>query len=247
MSAAPTRTEAELRAALAAAVPDDTHVETGLEDLRLRLDRSVAPAPVGGRRDRRWVLAAAAVVVVALGAAGAAVLRPDDLAPPASAPSVTTTVAPAPNDPSRPSAASLTFHPVLAVAECSNDPDVARPDDVVPDPDFETCYQVGPQGADGTDLARAEVVHDLDWMVEVRARDESVEAFNSLFNACYDGSAACPPQSGDGRGAVAIVFEGHVISAPSVNGADLGSDGFTLSGDLTQAEAEALAAAIDAG
>ena len=111
-------------------------------------------------------------------------------------------------------------------------------------PDGMLAYTLGPVGFDGSALGSADAVNQESWGVNVRARKEAVDEVNTAFNDCYEGAPSCPSQSGDGRGSIAIVFDGAVISAPAVNGPDLGDGPFTISGDFTQAQAEDLANAL---
>ena len=126
-----------------------------------------------------------------------------------------------------------------------------------PDPDLQgtafqsedgaVCYTLGPAGATGADLedAHAALSGSMTWGVEVSARPSSAAAMNDLFNACYAADPSCPAMgtdgTGTGRGQLAIVVDGEVVSAPAVNGPDLADDTFTISGSFTEAEAKALA------
>lgn len=238
MSTAPDLTEARLRAALAAVAPVDTRVDDGLADLQVRLrgDHVVALR----RPARRWMAAAAAVVVLLLGLGAAVVLGGgDDGGGGRGSPAPTTTPA------GSGEAARLQFRPVLAVDTC--DALLAPAPDARPDRTGVTCYELGPVAVDGTDLQDAEAAVQETWVVDVEAKPDSVDRFNALFNACYDGDPTCPAETTGLRGQVAVVLDGTVISAPAVNGPDLADDRFTLSADFDQAAAEDLAAMIDAG
>ncbi|MCA9999516.1 MAG: SecD/SecF family protein translocase subunit [Anaerolineales bacterium] len=71
---------------------------------------------------------------------------------------------------------------------------------------------------------------------------------NAAFNACYAGDTTCPAQNQEGRGAIAIVLDGEVVSAPTVNGADLASGEFTISGGpFSESEAKDLALVLRYG
>lgn len=142
-----------------------------------------------------------------------------------------------------PTAADLEFRPVLSVAACAG----GGAGDATPSTDGTVCYELGPKAADGTDLREASADLQESWVISVRAKPGSVDALNDLFNRCFDGDATCPPQAGGGPGAIAIVFDRQVISAPAVNGRDLADDAFTISADFTQGEAEDLAAVLDQG
>jgi preprotein translocase subunit SecD len=90
----------------------------------------------------------------------------------------------------------------------------------------------------------AEAVLQEAWVVNVRARPESLETLNEAFNACYEAERACPAQNAEGRGTIAIVLDDAVLSAPAVNGLDLADDSFTISGDFDEQTAKDLAAML---
>ena len=106
------------------------------------------------------------------------------------------------------------------------------------------CYLVGPVVADGRDLTDATAERQETWIVSVRARRGSVDEVNEAFNACYEARGSCPDQFGTGRGAIAIVLDDRVLSAPAVNGADLADDAFVINGDFDEAQARDLAAVL---
>ena len=137
----------------------------------------------------------------------------------------------------------LTFHPVVEVQRCRPGLPAAIPDEA-----GEYCYRLGPQAATGEDLFEAAAVDQEGWMVRVRARPDSVSKLNDLFTACYRGEATCPTLDRSGRGTVAVLLNGLILSAPEVNGLDLADDAFTIgAADMTESEARDLAAAINGG
>jgi hypothetical protein len=150
-------------------------------------------------------------------------------------------------------AEAITFHPVLDIVTCdgggvpgattetSAEPTASS---TVPAVDGELCYVLGPEGGDGTDVRDAKVYAD-GVGIEVAVRQDSVAPMNLLFNACYEAIAACPARSSEGKGYVAIVIDDHVISTPAVDAADLASSPFVITGDFDQAQATAIAAAIN--
>lgn len=119
--------------------------------------------------------------------------------------------------------------------------------EIVPSQDGALLYTLGPVGFTGDALSKAEAALQESWAVNVSVRGGSKTQANAAFNACYNGEPTCPAQSGDGRGAIAIVLDGEVLSAPAVNGPDLASDNFTISGDFDQAEAKELALVLRYG
>ena len=119
--------------------------------------------------------------------------------------------------------------------------------EIVPSKDGTLLYTLGPVGFTGDALSKAEAALQESWAVNVSVRGSKKSEANAAFNACYNGEATCPAQSSDGRGAIAIVLDGEVLSAPAVNGPDLASDNFTISGDFDQAEAKELALVLRYG
>lgn len=145
----------------------------------------------------------------------------------------------------------LQFRPVLGIgAPVDGTTTTASSDDgagdlIVEGADGGPTYTLGPIAFDGTALTSAEAVLNESWMVEVRVTDDSVRAANEAFNACYDAEPTCPALSSSGRGAIGIVLQDELLSAPEVNGLDLASDAFVISGDFDQAEAERIADLIN--
>jgi preprotein translocase subunit SecD len=118
---------------------------------------------------------------------------------------------------------------------------------IVPSKDGNLLYTLGPVGFTGDALSKADAALQEAWVVNVSVRGSKKTEANKAFNACYNGEATCPAQNGEGRGAIAIVLDGEVLSAPAVNGSDLASGNFTISGDFDQAEAKELALVLRYG
>lgn len=117
-----------------------------------------------------------------------------------------------------------------------------------PSQDGELAYLLGPVGFDGAALESATAnIPQGAWLVSVKVKDSQVAVANAAFNQCYSGGATCPAQSQQGQGSIAIVLDGEVVSAPTVNGADLASDEFTISGDFSESEAKDLALVLRYG
>lgn len=118
--------------------------------------------------------------------------------------------------------------------------------------DGAALYTLGPVGLNGDALSRANaVLNGGDWQVNVAVKGSQKDTANALFNSCYNAAAECPPvgtdDSGAQRGAVAIVLDGVVLSAPTVNGLDLAADDFTISGGFDEGEAKDLALVLRYG
>lgn len=123
---------------------------------------------------------------------------------------------------------------------------------VVPSAEGDLIYTLGPVGFTGDALSSADAAVTDQWTVNVSVKDSRREEANAAFNACFNADpAVCPPtgtgDDGSGRGAIAIVLDGEVLSAPTVNGADLASDNFTISGDFDREEARELALVLRYG
>ncbi|MEZ5178826.1 MAG: protein translocase subunit SecD [Acidimicrobiales bacterium] len=125
--------------------------------------------------------------------------------------------------------------------------------EVFPSSDGQVLYTLGPVGLNGDALSSANaVLNGGDWQVNVAVKGSQKGVANELFNSCYNATAdVCPPigtdDSGAQRGAVAIVLDGEVLSAPTVNGPDLASKDFTISGSFSQSEAKDLALVLRYG
>jgi len=117
-------------------------------------------------------------------------------------------------------------------------PDLARP----------ARYVLGPSGMTGEGLADAAGVFDgLQWIVSVELQGGEIgeDAFRALTQACFSGSALCPP-SGNGPGRIAVDLDNEVISAPAVQAPDLG-DSFQISGAFDEESARELGLKLQFG
>ncbi|MCU1455766.1 MAG: Protein translocase subunit SecD [Acidimicrobiales bacterium] len=104
-------------------------------------------------------------------------------------------------------------------------------------------YQLGPTGFSGDSLsaATAQLASTGGWEVAVNVRGKDQTKANAAFNACYQGAATCPSK------AIAIVLDGKVISAPTVNAADLASNQFVITGNFDSSKAKDLALVLRYG
>ncbi|WP_421120226.1 protein translocase subunit SecD [Aquihabitans daechungensis] len=171
-------------------------------------------------------------------------------APPATTtttPPSTTTTTVADDGSTAPTAATNGCNSGTGTATVSTTAPLAPGSEIVPSKDGTLLYTLGPVGFTGDALSKADAALQETWAVNVSVRGSKKSEANKAFNACFNGEATCPPQSGDGKGAIAIVLDGEVLSAPAVNGADLASDNFTISGDFDQAEAKELALVLRYG
>jgi preprotein translocase subunit SecD len=111
-------------------------------------------------------------------------------------------------------------------------------------------YLLGPVLFDGTVLSSAEAQLNSQtgqWEVNVKVKNSHKTEVNDAFNECFSGKDTCPPirngDAGGQRGAIAMVLDGAVISAPTVNAIDLpkNPNGFVITGNFTHKTADALA------
>ena len=88
-------------------------------------------------------------------------------------------------------------------------------------------YRLGAAGAVGADIDDAQAVFDQtasEWSVLLSFTDEGIGRFNQLAAACFNGQPTCA------RGSVAIVLDGIVVSAPTVQNAEFQRDQVTITG-----------------
>lgn len=116
-----------------------------------------------------------------------------------------------------------------------------------PSEDGALLYTLGPVGFTGDALSDATAVLNNEWSVSVDVKGGQRANANTAFNECYSGAPTCPAQNSEGRGAIAIVLDGEVLSAPAVNGPDLASDQFTITGAFSEGEAKDLALVLRYG
>ncbi len=151
----------------------------------------------------------------------------------------------------------IEFRPVLQVLDpstvASTTPVAARtPDAPVTAAGVDgSTYLLGPAALDRSGIESAAASQDPagSWMVAPLLADGAtgIEALNALAAACFDASATCPAADESGRGMVAIVVDGTVVSAPTINVASFERDQIQISGALDEVEARSLAAALDGG
>lgn len=106
-------------------------------------------------------------------------------------------------------------------------------------------YKVGPVGLTGSalDTARANLGESGRWVVAPVFKDnaDGIGKFNGAAAQCYAKSASCP------SGQLAIVLDGQVISAPSINAASFKADQIEISGSFDERSAKDLATALKYG
>ena len=106
-------------------------------------------------------------------------------------------------------------------------------------------YKVGPVGLTGSalDTARANLGQSGQWVVAPVFKDnaDGIGKFNGAAGQCYAKAATCP------SGQLAIVLDGQVLSAPSINAASFKADQIEISGSFDERSAKDLATALKYG
>ena len=82
-----------------------------------------------------------------------------------------------------------------------------------------------------------------EWHVSLtmKAGEEGIDRFNALASRCYSGDPTCPTQQ------MAIVLDGNVESAPTVNAPEFLRDQITITGGFSEREARDLALVLRYG
>ena len=134
--------------------------------------------------------------------------------------------------------ASLEFRPVLATQAPG-----ATGTDVAHDFDGTTDYVLAPAAVTGAAIesSRAAVSAAGEWMVELVLKSAAIGTFNEVAATCFSTTPGCP------TGQLALVVDGEVYSAPSIQAAEFERDQIQISGSFTEREAKDLAALLDAG
>jgi preprotein translocase subunit SecD len=137
--------------------------------------------------------------------------------------------------------AVIAFRPVLAdprpATECRPDEDAGLGDG---EP---TCFELGPIAVDARAVESASAglgPSGEGWQVNpvFRVGDPGIEQFNAIAAHCHARDPTCP------TGLLAILADGEVLSAPTIQQARFERDRIQITGDFTQEEAEALAESL---
>ncbi len=205
-------------------------------------DSTEAPAPTDEQEGAGPTPAPASTAVVD-GEHAAAPLRQQDTGT-TTPPDASSTTAPADD-----ATTTTTTTPEQAADPAAlADQTIVLPYRPVADEEPVACTQLGPVGFEGGSLSKAQAElggqTGSEWVVAVRVKSGDRAQANELINACAGGAATCPALGG-AAGAMAIVLDGEVISAPAVNGPNLADDEFVISGGgqggFPQGEAKDLA------
>ncbi len=141
----------------------------------------------------------------------------------------------------------VSLHPVLfcpdtdeAADDGGDDDQVAAAPDPLPDDALVVSGEkvgecvLGPSPFERVPFIDAFVIQTLDIQVSLDVDPEQIDEFNALTQACYDTTAICPSQQ------IALVSEGEILTAPTVNIAEFPST-LALTDDFTVESARELA------
>jgi len=107
-------------------------------------------------------------------------------------------------------------------------------------------YRLGPVALTGAAIESAEAgLQGNSWAVSLTLRPgpEGIDGFNAVAGRCYAGVATCPPV-GAGQGQLAIVWNGVVLSAPTIQQPTFARDQISISGSFDERSATVLAAKL---
>jgi preprotein translocase subunit SecD len=165
----------------------------------------------------------------------------------ASTPSIADTQAPPQQDGAP--ADIVTLHPVLELSTTGADlgPAMTMDDSAsavqggaAADRAGQQSYLLGP-GADLADVVEPGAQQQIisgEWSVFVGLSPEGSDTFNEFAAECYSSTEACP------TGQLAIVLNGEVVSAPTVQEPSFGEE-LTIAGQFSEAEAREFAQILD--
>jgi len=111
-------------------------------------------------------------------------------------------------------------------------------------------YKLGPTLLTGRAIESATAtVQNGQWFVNPTYREgkDGIDLFNAAAAKCNAGDPICPALPGRENGALAIVLDGTVQSAPSINEASFARDQIQISGDFSEQEAKDLALVLRFG
>lgn len=110
-------------------------------------------------------------------------------------------------------------------------------------------YELGPVALDGDAIEGATAsASSGEWLIELVFREgpSGIDLFNEIAAVCSAGDPSCPASVG-GHGQLAVVVDGRVVSAPSINAESFERDQIQISGGFTEVEAKNLALALRLG
>lgn len=136
-----------------------------------------------------------------------------------------------------PRSADLHFHPVIESL-----PDGTQGENVLSGRE-ELDYRLGPPGSDASDVDSAEARQSPagDWIIGLVFTEVGLARFNSLARQCFEIEDTCR------TGQIAVVVDGHVVSAPAVQTGSYENDEVLVSADFSEQQARELAALLRTG
>lgn len=134
--------------------------------------------------------------------------------------------------------------------------ELTAPEDMVDDQEVVLAteegaiYRLGPMMLDGRAVAKATAgLNEVgQWQVNpvFHKGKNGIDKFNAAAATCYSGAPECPDLGG-GRGQLAIVLDGEILSAPTINNATFSADQISISGSFDKEGAERLAVSLRYG
>lgn len=127
------------------------------------------------------------------------------------------------------------------------------PDGEVTLPDEKgNLYTLGPVALTGTSVkgATAGLSQDGRWTVNpsFKGGKDGIDKFNAIAAKCYAADqATCPALSQSGKGLIAIVLDGQILSAPEIQQPSFDKNQIQISGSFDKESAESLAVALRFG
>ena len=151
--------------------------------------------------------------------------------------------------------------PVVTITEAipstKAEEDVAAAEVILPQKDksgkVTARYRLEPAFLTGAGVSTAQTDYnsqDLQYVVslELKGGAEGIDAFNAMATKCYSGSSfECPPIDSGGKGAIAIVLDSVVQSAPRIQNPSFSKDQIQISGSFTQDTADRLSLVLRYG
>ena len=156
-------------------------------------------------------------------------------------------------------AAPASTSPVVTITEAipSTKPadDVADAEVILPQKDSSgrvtARYRLGPTFLTGAGVSTASTdFQNLEYTVNLSLKGgkAGIDTFNAMAAQCYAGtSASCPPIDSSKRGAIAIVLDSVVKSAPRINAQSFQADQIQITGNFKQSEADNLSLVLRYG
>ena len=108
-----------------------------------------------------------------------------------------------------------------------------------------SLYKLGPAQLEGDSIADATagLGQNGQWEVRPAFKDgqNGIDGFNAIASKCFNGDSTCPTKR------LAIVLDGNVISAPTINSASFSKDQIQISGSFDESSAKELATSLRFG